>query len=129
MLRARAHAADEERDDQEPEAGARAGQAVAGAGKRGAEREHRGRTQAFGDEPGGNLQAGHGAGEQRAQQPELGIAEPELLLPDRQHDIDQVGIAVVQRMRTAGDAGGAALVALDREQPAASSTGSLATLM
>ena len=63
MLGARAHAADEERDDQEPEAGARAGQAVAGARKRRAEREDRGRTQAFGDEPGGDLQAGHGAGE------------------------------------------------------------------
>ena len=63
MLGARAHAADEERDDQEPEAGARTGQAVAGARKRRAEREDRGRTQAFGDEPGGDLQAGHGAGE------------------------------------------------------------------
>src|SRR5262249_52589048 len=44
---------------------------------------------------------GHGAGEQPAQQPELGVAEPELLLPDRQHDVDQIGIAVVQRVRAA----------------------------
>ena len=34
------------------------------------------------------------------------------MLPDRQHDIDQVGIAVVQRMRAAGHAERAPLVAL-----------------
>ena len=115
MLRARAHAADKERNGQEPETGARAGQAVAGAGKRSSEREHRGRTQTFGDEPRGNLQAGHGAGEQRAQQPELGKAQPELPLPDRQHHINEVGIAVVQRVGAAADGGGAALVALERK--------------
>src|SRR6185437_6022648 len=82
-------------------------------GKRSSEREHRSGTQTFGDEPRGNLQAGHGAGEQRAQQPELGKAQPELPLPDRQHHVDEVGIAVVQRMGAAGDTGGATLVALD----------------
>src|SRR5262249_44046641 len=54
--------------------------------------------------------------EQRGQQPELRIAKPELLLPDRQHDVDQIGVAVVQRMRAAGDAGGAAFVALSRQR-------------
>src|SRR5262249_19649007 len=56
------------------------------------------------------------AGEQSAQQPELRIAEPELFLPDRQHHVDQIGVAVVQRMRGAGDAGGAAFVALGRQR-------------
>src|SRR5262249_54917779 len=44
------------------------------------------------------------------------IAKPELFLPDRQHDVDQIGAAVVQRMRGAGDAGGAAFVALGRQR-------------
>jgi hypothetical protein len=38
-------------------------------------------------------------------------------LPDRQHDQDQVGVAVVQRVRAAGDTGGTALVAPGRERP------------
>src|SRR5262245_32839345 len=116
MLSAGAEPADEQRDDEQAEARARAGKAIAGAGERGAERQHRRRAEALGDEPGGNLEAGHGAGEQPAQQPELRIAKPEFFLPDRQHDVDQIGVAVVQRMRGAGDAGGAAFVALDRQR-------------
>src|SRR5262245_18272164 len=116
MLNAGAEAADEQGRHQKPEARARAGQAIAGAGERRAERQHWRRAEALGDEPGGNLQAGHGAGEQGAQQPELGIAELELLLPDRQHDVDEISVAVVQCMRAARDAGGAALVALGRQR-------------
>ena len=115
MLGAGAEPADEQRDHQQAKARARAGQAIAGAGERGAACEDRGGAQAFGDQPGGNLEAGHGAGEQSAQQAELRIAEPELLLPDRQHHVDQIGVAVMQRMRTARHAGGAALVALGRQ--------------
>jgi len=116
MLDAGAEPADEQRDHEQAEARARAGEAIAGAGERGAERQHRRRAHALGDEPGGNLEAGHGAGEQPAQQPELGVTKPELLLPDRQHDVDQTAVAVVQRMRGAGDAGGAAFVALGRQR-------------
>ena len=65
----------------------------------------------LGQQPGGNLEARHGAGEEAAQQAELRIAEPELRLPDRQQHVDEIGVAVVQRVRAAGDAGGAALVA------------------
>ena len=43
------------------------------------------------------------AGEQAAQHADLGIGEAELRLPDRQHHIDEVGIAVMGRMRPAGD--------------------------
>src|SRR5262249_48932196 len=90
--------------------------AIPGPRERRAERQYRCGPEALGDQPGGNLEAGHGAGEQPAQQPELGVAEPELLLPDRQHDVDQIGIAVVQRVRAAGDAGGAAPLAPGRER-------------
>src|SRR5262245_37707454 len=116
MLGAGAEPAEEQGDDEQAEARARAGEAIAGADERGAERQHRRRAEPLGDEPGGNLEAGHGAGEQSAQQPELRIAEPELLLPDRQHDVDQTAVAVMQRMRAAGDAGGAAFVALGRRR-------------
>src|SRR5947207_14654383 len=111
MLRTRADPADEQREDQQRKARARAGQAEACAGERRAERKHRGGAETLRDQPGGDLQPRHGAGKQAAQQPELRISEPELLLPNRQHDVDQVGVAVMQRMRAAGDAGGAAFVA------------------
>src|SRR5260370_25645167 len=116
MLGAGAEPADEQRDHEQAEARARAGEAIAGADERRAERQHRRRAHALGDEPGVNLEAGHGAGEQPAQQLELGVTKPELLLPDRQHDVDQTGVAVMQRMRAAGDAGGAAPVALGRQR-------------
>ena len=115
MLGAGAEPADEQRGHQHGEAGAGAGQAIAEAGERGAEREHRGGAQPFGHQACRNLEARHGAGEQAAQQPELGIAEPELPLPDRQQDVDEIGVAVVQRVRPAGDGGGAPLVALGGE--------------
>ncbi len=113
MLGAGAEPAHEQRHHQQGEARAGAGQAIAGPGERGAEREHRRGPQPLGEQRGGDLETGHGAGEQPAQQSELRVAEPELLLPDRQHDVDEIGVTVVQRMRAAGDAGGAALVALD----------------
>ena len=51
-----------------------------------------------------NLEAGQRPGKHRLHQTECGKAEPEFVLPDRQHHIDEIGIAVVQRMRAAGDA-------------------------
>src|SRR5262249_21205686 len=116
MLHARAEAADEQGDHEEAEADARTRQAIPGSRERRAERQYRCGAEALGDQPGGNLETGHGAREQPAQQPEFGVAEPELLLPDGQHDVDQIGVAVMQRMPAAGDAGGAALVALGRER-------------
>jgi len=58
------------------------------------------------------LKAGERAGEHCLHQPERGEAEAELVLPDRQHHIDEVGIAVVQGMRAAGNPDCAPLVAL-----------------
>src|SRR5215831_8418553 len=66
MLGAGAEPGDEQRDHEQAEARARAGEAIAGADERRAERQHRRRAQALGDESGGNLEAGHGAGEQLA---------------------------------------------------------------
>src|SRR5258708_30079835 len=116
MLDARAEAADEQGHDEEAKARARASEARAGAGEGRTERQHRRGAETLGNQPGGNLESCHGAGEQPAQQSEFCVAEPELLLPNRQHDVDQVSVAVVQGMRTAGDTGGAALLALGRRR-------------
>ena len=104
MLRAGAEAADEQRGHQRGDAGAQAGEAIADAGERGAERQHDRRAVPLGQKARGNLKAGERAGEHRLHQPERGKAEAEFVLPDRQHHVDQVGVAVVQRVRAAGDA-------------------------
>ena len=53
---------------------------------------------------GRDLQARHGAGVDHAQHADGGVTQPELGLPDRQSDPDQIRIAVMQRVRAAGDA-------------------------
>ncbi len=111
MLGAGPEPAEEQRRHEQAEAGAGAGQAIADAGERGAQRQHRRGAEALGNQPGGNLEARHGAGKEPAQQAELGIAKSELLLPDRHHHVDQIGVAVVQRVRAAGDACGSPLLA------------------
>jgi hypothetical protein len=95
MLDARAKATDEQGYHEEAEASARAGKAITGSGERRAERQHRCGAEPLGDQSRGNLESGHRAGKQAAQQPELRVAEPELLLPDRQHDVDEISIAVM----------------------------------
>ena len=104
MLRAGAEASHKQRRRKQADAAAETGEAIADAGKRGAEREHQRRTEAFGQKAGGNLKTGHRAGEHGLHQPERGKAEAEFLLPDRQHHVDQIGITVVQRVGAAGDA-------------------------
>ncbi len=111
MLRRGAETADHERRHQ-PGKAAQSRQTIAKAGQGGAAREHGGCAPALGQKAGGNLQSRHGAGEHAAQQADRGIAEAELGLPDRQHDVDQIGIAVVQRVRAGGDRQSAAFVAL-----------------
>ena len=63
-------------------------------------------------QPGGNLERGQRAGKASAQQPDLAVADAELLLPDRQHHIDEIGVAVVQGVHAAGHAERAALIGL-----------------
>ena len=109
MLRAGAEPADEERDQQHSEAGAGAGQAIAQPGERSAGGEHRGGAEALRRQAGGNLQARHRRDKHAAQRAKRRIIEPELRLPYRQHDVDEVGVAVVQRMRDRGDRRGPSL--------------------
>ena len=106
---------------------AQAGNAKADAGERGAERQHDGHAKPFCQPPGRNLQTGKRQREHGLHQPEHGIAEAELALPDRQHYVDEVGVAVVQRVRAAGNAHGAPLFA-DRDRADAASSGALTAL-
>ena len=115
MLGAGAEPADEQRAEQHGEAGARAGQAIAEAGERRADPEHQRGAELFRCETRGNLQARHGADEHAAQQAERRIIEAEFHLPQRQHDIDQVGVAVVQGVGHRGNRGSPPLVG--RELP------------
>src|SRR5262249_45918594 len=57
------------------------------------------------------------AGEHRFHEPKRGETESEFALPDRQHHIDKIGVTVVQRMRTAGDAERAAFILLGARVP------------
>ena len=110
MLRARPQSADQQRDDEHGIARARSGEAIAEPGERGATGKDRGSAKLPGQHACRNLKDGHRSGEQAAQQANRGIAQAEFDLPDRQHHINQIGIAVVQRMRARSDAEGAALV-------------------
>ena len=113
MLRARAKPADQQREHQRREA--RRWRRPADSRARPARCRARAPAAApsrSASSAGRNLQARHGAGVAGAQQPERRIAEAELGLPDRQHHVDQIGVAVVQRMRAAGHADRAALLGL-----------------
>jgi hypothetical protein len=86
------------------EAVANPGDAIAQARERGAEREHGAGAEPLRHAGGGNLQARHGAAEERAQETDGRIAQAELGLPDRQRHPDEVGVAVVQDVRARRDA-------------------------
>ena len=103
VLHARADAAEHQGNDQHRKPGAGPGDEIADAGQRGAKAEQQRAADALGERARRHLEPGHRAGEQRAQQPDLGIAEAELGLPQRQQHIEEVGIAVMQHMRAAGD--------------------------
>src|SRR5215510_12659108 len=112
MLRTRAKAADEKRNNQSDDTTAQPGKNIAKTGQRRAEGKHGGSTKTFGEKARGNLKAGKRAGEHCFHEPKRGKAETEFGLPDRQHHIDEIGIAVVQRMRAAGDPERAAFIVL-----------------
>src|SRR5439155_25399095 len=97
--------------EQKRKARARAGDTIAKPCQRRSASQHHWRAQTLSNESSRNLKRRHGAGEQTAHQPEFPIAEAEFGLPDRQHHNDEIGVAVMQRVRPAGDASGAALVA------------------
>ena len=112
MLGARAESADEQSDQQQAETGAQADQTVSEARERRSERQHRGRAEPLRQVARRNLEARHRAGIEPAQHSKLGIAQAEIALPQRQHDVDQIGVAVMQCMRAARHAGGAPFLAL-----------------
>ena len=111
MLGAGAKPADRERDKQRRKTSAGAGQAIAESGQRSAKRQHRGGAEPLRQKRSRNLHARHRAGEDGAQQAERRVGQAEFGLPKRQHDVDQIGVAVVQRVSGARDGGGAPLVA------------------
>src|SRR5262249_16758477 len=52
--------------------------------------------------PSRHLQSRHGSRGQRAQERQCAVADGKFSLPDRQQQVDQVGISVMKRVRRAG---------------------------
>ena len=103
MLRAGAEPDQKQHRDQRPEAAGEQRKTIRKSRKRRAARQHQRRADPLAQQAGGDLEARHRAGEHAAQRADRRIAQAELRLPDRQHDDHEVGVAVVQRMRAAGD--------------------------
>src|SRR6478752_9385090 len=116
MLSTCAEAADEQRDDQTSDSTAETGKYVAKPCERGAEREHRRGTETFSHKTRRNLEACERAGKDRSHQAERRKTEAEFALPDRQHHVDEIGVPVMQRMRTAGNAESTPLCGLRRSR-------------
>jgi hypothetical protein len=98
MLHARAAAGEQQCHDQRAKTVAEAGGEKSRCRDRGARGKRDLAAEPLGDEAGRQLQPRHRADIERAQQADLGVAEPELRLPDRQQHIEQVGVAIVQRV-------------------------------
>src|SRR6516225_3151135 len=111
MLRAGANSAEKKRAEQRHKGGAQTRQAIADTGERRVKRQHDRRAESLGHVARGDLQRSHGADERAAEEPERRIGQAEFGLPQWQHDVDEVGITVVQRVRDARDRGGATLFA------------------
>jgi len=103
MLRARSRARDRQRHAQADQAAGEPGERVAPGRQRGAEGENDAPAHPLRQPAGGQLECGHGAGIEAAEDGQHREAQAEFGLPDRQQDVDQVGVAVVQGMRRAGD--------------------------
>ena len=87
--------ASEQRCDENPQTVAISGEYVPEPSERGPERQHRRGAEAFSHKARRNLEAGQSAGKDRSHQPERGKAETELGLPDRQHNVDEIGVPVI----------------------------------
>ena len=98
MLRAAAGARQRQREAQDDEAARGAGKRVARRADERAEHQHRAQAEPAGERGGRHLQPGQRADVERAQQRQGDVAEAELRLPDREEHVDQVGVAVVERM-------------------------------
>jgi hypothetical protein len=98
VLHTGAEAAEDQRHGEHREPNARSGEEIADPGKRCPQTEDERSAEALGESPGRHLEAGHRADIERTQQPDFGIAEAELGLPQRQQHVEQVGKAVMQHM-------------------------------
>ncbi len=83
---------------------------VTEARKRCPQRKYRGHAETLGRNTGRNLQARHGAGEDAAECAESRICQAEFGLPQRQQDVDEIGVTVVQCMVEAGNRSSATLL-------------------
>src|SRR5262245_49863833 len=116
MLGTGAEPTDEQGSYQKCDTVAEAGQDITQSGKHGAEGEDRRRTETCGQKARRDLKAGQRARKHGLHESERGEAEPEFTLPDRQQNVDEVGISVMQRMRAAGDAQRAPLLGFSRRR-------------
>src|SRR6185369_15416815 len=114
MLRACAEAADKQRRDKTRDTTAEASKNVAKSCECGTERQHRCGAETFSNKTRRNLEAGQRTRKDCSHQPQRRKAETEYALPDRQHHVDEIGVAVMQCMRATGNAKGTALRGLRR---------------
>ncbi len=112
MLGARPKSADEQPDEQQSESGAQSDQAISEARERRSERQHYGSAEPLREITRRNLEARHRAGIEPAQHSKLRVTQAEVALPQRQHNVDQIGVAVMQGMRAARHAGSTPFLAL-----------------
>ena len=116
MLRTCAEAANKQGRDENRDAGAETGKHVAEPCERSTERQDRRGTETFGHKARRNLEASQRSGKNRSHQPERGKAETELALPDRQHDVNEIGVPIMQGVRAAGNAESAPLGGFRRDR-------------
>ena len=103
MLAAGAEARHHEAGEQGDEAAGQAGDQEAERGDRGARREQPRLAAALREDARRHLEGGHASGVERLEQPDLREAQAELGRPDRQQHVQDVGEAVVDEVRPAGD--------------------------
>src|SRR5215475_11650292 len=97
-------AANEQRSHKKSHTVAEPGQDVSDTGERCAKRKNSLRTEPLGDQSRRNLAAGESPGKNCFHEPKRSKAKAEFALPERQHNVDEVGVAVVQGMCAAGNA-------------------------
>ncbi len=107
MLCAGAGARKSESNAEPEQSAGKSGQSVAATGQRCAEGKYHTTANPLRETTNRNLQSRHGAGIKSAHEGEHPVAQRELGLPNRKQYIDQVRVAVVQRMREARDYKGA----------------------
>ncbi len=114
MLAAGAEAGHHEAGEQGDEAAGQAGDQEAESGDRGARHQQPRLAAALREDARGHLEGGHAPGVERLEQPDLREAQAELGRPHRQEHVQDVGEAVVDEVRPAGDGEDGAGAAIHR---------------